>query len=149
MRGGAIAKPNSRNSRRAERGQALLEMGVVLPLVLLLLLGIIEAGRYAELAIVVADSARTGAIYGAQNLAAAANTAGITSAAQNDANLGTNLNVNSWSGVLPGAISPCTATADSGNPVTYVIVQTSYTATSLFSSKQYTFNGCAQMQVAQ
>jgi Flp pilus assembly protein TadG len=152
----AITEGKTRDSQRGERGQALLEMAVVLPVLLILLLGVIEVGRYAELAIVVADSARTGAVYGAQNLAAAVDMIGITSAAQNDANLGpggTSLSVNSWSGLLgsgqtPGPIQ-CTTTTDNGTPVTYVIVQTSYQATSLFSSTQFTLHGCAQIQVAQ
>jgi len=147
-----VVGSKSRNLQKAERGQALIEMALFAPLLIVLLLGIIEIGRYAELAIVVSDSARTGAVYGAQNLATAANGAGIQNAAQNDANLGTNLVVTSFSELLPAAspaFPPCTATSDTGNPVPYVIVRTSYTATSLFSSKQYTFQGCAQMQVAQ
>jgi Flp pilus assembly protein TadG len=146
-----------------QRGQALIEMAIALPILIGLLLGIIEIGRYAYLAILVSNSARAGAIYGAQNLVDAVNTAGIAAAAQNDANLGTwdsttntGLYVNTTSELLPTAgsqptayLPPCTAITDPDSPVPYVIVQTQYTAKSLFSSKQMTFNGCAQMQVAQ
>jgi hypothetical protein len=115
-------------------------------------LGIIEVGRYAELAIVVADAARTGAVYGAQNLGAAVDTNGIASAAQSDAGLST-MTVKSTSVLLPPSPAnppfPCTAVSDSGTPLPYVIVTTTYKADSLFTSQQYTFNGCAQMQVAQ
>jgi len=151
-----VVESKTRSLQRAEHGQALIEMALVAPLLIVLLLGIIEIGRYAELAIVVSNSARTGAVYGAQNLATAANVSAselaIQNAAQNDANLGTNLVVTPFSELLPDAspeIPPCTVTSDTGNPVPYVIVRTSYTAQSLFSSKQYTFQGCAQMQVAQ
>ena len=56
---------------QGERGQAIVEMALALPLLVGLLLGVIEIGRYAYLAIIVADAARTGAVYGAQNLVAA------------------------------------------------------------------------------
>jgi Flp pilus assembly protein TadG len=153
------ARLKTQKLKNAERGQALLETALVAPLLIILLLGIIEVGRYAELAIVVSDAARTGAVYGAQNLAAAVDTKGITIAAQADANLGVNgqgandLTVTPSAGLLgSGAAnppSPCTTITDAGTPLPYVIVRTSYTANSLFTSKQYTFNGCAQMQVAQ
>jgi Flp pilus assembly protein TadG len=74
-----------RTSRRAaQAGQALLEVALVTPLLLLLAVGIIEIGRYAYYSILVADAARAGAQYGAQSLATAADTAGIRTAAEND-----------------------------------------------------------------
>lgn len=151
-----------RGLNSAERGQSVLEMALIVPLLILLLLGIIEVGRYAELAIVVANAARTGAVYGAQNLATAANTGGIQDAVQNDANLGTAqpygtcstgvLCVNSQDGLLPSvnpSLSPCQAIGDTLAPLPYVIVQTKFTTSALFSSTQFTFHGCAQMQVAE
>jgi hypothetical protein len=115
-------------------------------------LGIIEVGRYAELAIVVANSARAGAAYGGQSLVTAADQSGIQNAAQTDANLGTSLNVTSTSELLPSltaAAPPCQTTPDTQTALPYVIVRTSYRATALFTSTHLTFNGCAQMQVAQ
>jgi Flp pilus assembly protein TadG len=151
---GFCGKKCGRHGR--QRGQALIEMAISLPILIGLLLGIIEVGRYAYLAIVVTNSARAGAIYGAQNLVNAVNTTGIATAAQNDANLGTGLNVNSTSELLPiggsepnNYLPPCTTIADGDSPLPYVIVQTSYTAKSLFTSTPMTFHGCAQMQVAQ
>ena len=145
-RGGAIPEEKMRNRQTAERGQALIEMALVLPLLLILALGIIEVGRSAELAIVVSNAARAGAIYGAQNLAAAADTTGIRNAAQTDAGLGMALTVTPTSGGLSG-LSPCSGAA--ADNIAYVIVRTSYQASSLFSSTQFTLNGCAQMQIAQ
>ena len=149
--GGRLLYGKIRDLQRPERGQALMEMAVVLPLLIVLLLGIIEVGRYAELAIVVANAARAGAVYGAQNLAAAASSDAIVSAAQTDANLGTGLQVTSWTGLIGAnmVVMSCHATPDVNNPLPYVIVQTSYTANSLFSNTPFTLRGCAQMQVAQ
>lgn len=61
-------------------------MGVALltPLLLLLLVGTIELGRFTFYSILVASAARAGAQYGAQSLITAADTAGIQTAAQND-----------------------------------------------------------------
>jgi Flp pilus assembly protein TadG len=67
-----------------EGGQSLVELALVIPLLLLLLVGIIEIGRFAYYSILVSNVARAGAQYGAQSLAAAADTVGITQAARND-----------------------------------------------------------------
>jgi Flp pilus assembly protein TadG len=63
--------------RRAhsQKGQALLEMALVTPLIVALALGVIELGRYAYVAILVGSAARAGAAYGAQGLANATNDA--------------------------------------------------------------------------
>jgi len=150
-----IRRSHRRDLRRNERGQAIVEMALALPLLVGLILGVIEIGRYADLAIVVADAARTGAVYGAQNLAAAGDQDGnIELAAQTDANLSppTDLHVTPAVGLLPSGgnlVTPCTAVSDTGNPLPYVIVRTQYTTQFLFSSSQFTVRGCAQMQVAQ
>jgi len=68
-----------------ERGQSLVELAFVLPVLLLLLVGIIEIGRFAYYSILVANAARAGAQYGAQSLATAADTTGISNAGINDA----------------------------------------------------------------
>ena len=49
-------------SRCGERGQSLVELAFVVPLLLLLLVGIIEIGRFAYYSILVANAARAGAI---------------------------------------------------------------------------------------
>lgn len=53
--------------RKKQSGQALVEFAFVLPLLLLLLLGIVEIGRYAYISILIGNAARAGAAYGAQN----------------------------------------------------------------------------------
>jgi Flp pilus assembly protein TadG len=47
--------------RRGERGQALVEFALILPVLLLLVLGIIEFGRAWNLSQIITDAAREGA----------------------------------------------------------------------------------------
>jgi Flp pilus assembly protein TadG len=49
------------NSRRDERGQALVEMALILPILLMLLLGIFEFGRAWNTKQLITDAAREGA----------------------------------------------------------------------------------------
>jgi len=49
-------------------GQALVELALVLPVLLLLTIGVIELGRYAYISILVGNAARAGAAYGAQSI---------------------------------------------------------------------------------
>jgi len=142
----------TKNIKRAtESGQALIETALVLPLLVFLLLGIIELGRYAGIAIEVANAARAGAVYGAQNLPDSANWQAIQRAAQNDSGLGSNLSVISSIGLLPSdSLNPCHEIADTESPLPYVVVRTTYVGTPLFfSSLAMVLTGCAQMQVAE
>jgi len=52
----------------SQKGQALLEMALVTPLLLAMALGVIELGRYAYISILVGSAARAGAVYGAQGV---------------------------------------------------------------------------------
>lgn len=69
---------------RPESGQSLLEVALLLPILLAMLLGGIELGRYAYISILVGNAARTGAAYGAQNLVLSMDTLGIQAAAESD-----------------------------------------------------------------
>jgi Flp pilus assembly protein TadG len=69
---------------RPERGQTLLEVALVTPVLLALLIGAIELGRYAYISILIGNAARTGAAFGAESLANSVNPAGIQTAADND-----------------------------------------------------------------
>lgn len=71
--------------RRAGRGQALVEMAFVAPLLILLVIGAIDFGRYLFQGIEVGNAARAGVQYGAQNAVTSMNAAGMATAAQNDA----------------------------------------------------------------
>ena len=69
---------------RPQCGQALTEMALVLPLLLILALGVIEIGRYAYIAILVGNAARAGAAYGAQSKQQSNDSTGMQNAAQFD-----------------------------------------------------------------
>ncbi|HEV2484946.1 MAG TPA: TadE/TadG family type IV pilus assembly protein [Terracidiphilus sp.] len=68
-----------------ESGQALIELALSLPLLLLLLLGAAEFGRLAYMAIEVSDAAKAAAQYGAQNSTTASDSGGILLTAQKTA----------------------------------------------------------------
>jgi Flp pilus assembly protein TadG len=82
---GAPFARKTRRSRLARSGQSVAEMALVTPLLLLMLVGTIEIGRFAYYGIEVSSAARAGVQFGAQSLADSKDLAGITQAAQNDA----------------------------------------------------------------
>src|ERR1700761_431751 len=55
------------NTTDAERGSSLVEIAVILPLLLVILIGVVDLGRYFYLANEVADAAHSGALYGSQH----------------------------------------------------------------------------------
>ena len=70
--------------KQPQSGQALVEVGLLLPMLVLLLLGVVELGRYSYVGILVANAARAGTSYGTQTLSQSVDTGGITTAARND-----------------------------------------------------------------
>jgi len=70
---------------RDARGAAAVELAVVVPFLALLLVGIADFGRANITSSVVAHAAEAGALYGAQDSASAYNSAGIETAATQDA----------------------------------------------------------------
>ena len=80
-------KPNNRKQRGpiAERGQALAEVGLLFPLLILLFAGSAELARVAYASIEVANAAKAGVAYGAQNIGTSSDTTGIQNAAASDA----------------------------------------------------------------
>jgi Flp pilus assembly protein TadG len=69
---------------RSQSGQSLVEVALLTPVLLALLIGGIELGRYAYIAILIGNAARAGAGYGAQSLVQSVDTTGIKAAADND-----------------------------------------------------------------
>lgn len=67
-----------------QRGMALVELAIVTPLLMLLLVGIIEVGRFAYFSILVGNAAQAGAQYGAGSLTNALDVSGMQTAALND-----------------------------------------------------------------
>lgn len=64
----------------------MAELVIIAPLLLLVLLGLVEAARAGNLALTVVSAARAGVQYGSQNHTTAADTVGMQTAATNDAN---------------------------------------------------------------
>ena len=78
---------NVRTLRRilgSQSGQSLVELALLTPILLLLVIGTVEMGRYTSLSILVGNAARAGAEYGAQNPTTAGDSAGINNAAMAD-----------------------------------------------------------------
>jgi len=151
-------------------GQSLLEVALLTPMLLALLLGAIELGRYAYISILVGNAARAGAAYGAQNLVLSADTSGIQTAADNDfqnngqntsslvVNPSTSCGCDSNGTVTPA--SSCSTAADrtagtctSGHWVVMVSVTASGTFKALFNypgiPKPLTVSNTATLRVAQ
>jgi Flp pilus assembly protein TadG len=159
------------HSLRPDHGTSILELALLTPLLLLLVLGIIEIGRYSELSILVANAARAGVQYGAQNLAAAADTNGAQNAAVNDApnalaasaNNSTPVCVSSWGCYYPEFSAPTNERTscpsmppDSCPPATsavYIQVNTHAIYSPLFSYPGLPglvpVSGMARMRIAQ
>jgi Flp pilus assembly protein TadG len=66
---------------RSLSGTSSIEFALLAPVLSLILVGIVDTGRYCYVAILAANAARAGAQYGAQNLETAYDTPGITNAA--------------------------------------------------------------------
>jgi Flp pilus assembly protein TadG len=68
----------------SQSGQSLLEVALLTPFLLLLMLGVIEIGRFAYIGILVDNAARAGAAYAAQSAGQSADGADIETAAKSD-----------------------------------------------------------------
>jgi len=102
---------------RSQRGQSLIEVALLTPLLLSLMVGSIEMGRYAYLSILVGNAARAGAAYGSQSLAQSVDATGIQTAATNDfQNNGPSSAVLTVSGGNGGSYVSCGC--DSGGTIT-------------------------------
>src|SRR5688572_17440266 len=69
-------------ARRDDAGNAVVELAVVPPLLLLLALGAFDFGRVFYLSMAVTGAAHAGALYGAQPTAKTADSAGMSQAAE-------------------------------------------------------------------
>jgi Flp pilus assembly protein TadG len=145
---------------RVERGTSVIEMSLLLTFILIpLVLGLIEIGRYAAMSIATANAARAGLQYGAQNLVTAADTSGIESAATADVQnipgftLGFPNNAtavvctcSNGGGSCASTPPPCSGTEQE---IVYLQVNTTGTFHLLFSRSSVTVNGTAEMRVAE
>ena len=136
--------------KKTQAGMALVEFALVVPILALLLVGLIEVGRFAYFNIAVGNAARAGAQYGAFSSSNAGNSAGIAAAAEADANgSGKIVNITAsgtvvcscWNGTAgtespsPPTAAACTANprCTSGVPVPYVQVDASGSYPAMFN----------------
>ena len=76
-----------RTFTRTSAGSALVELALIAPLLLILLIGLVEVGRLSDYAIRIANAARAGVQFGAQNEATAGDSQGMQNAANTDAQI--------------------------------------------------------------
>ena len=76
----------------AETGMNLLEFALLLPCLLLIVVGVVDIGRAAYMSMIVSHGATAGVEYGAQNSKTAADSAGMKTAATQDATVVTTNN---------------------------------------------------------
>src|SRR5579862_1763154 len=134
-------------------GQTVVEMAMLLPLLLLLMVGIIEIGRYAYFDILISNAARAGAQYGAQSLIQAADVAGIRTAAQNDGLAAMTITSQQECGCNAGALGGCPSGGVCPLPLVYVKVTATDTYNSLFRypgiPRSLTLTSTVTMRVSQ
>jgi len=65
----ASRRPGGRVRRRGERGQSLVELALMLPVILFLLVGVVEVGNALNAYLTVVDGARDGARLGSKGAA--------------------------------------------------------------------------------
>jgi len=146
VRGQRVVQPTGIWNSRS--GQSLIEVSLLMPILLALVMGTVDLGRYAYQGIIIGNAAEAGAVYGAQGLVFSANTAGIQAAVDNDyqnngQNIG-NLSVSSATscgcdsgGTVTGAgcgtvANPSAGTCGVGHWVVMVSVTASGTYSTLF-----------------
>lgn len=146
---------NEAQTRNRPRGQALVELALALPVMLLLLGAVIDGGRLMFASITVAGAARAGAMYGAQNAATANDAAAMQQAALNDgANVtGLSATASHFCKCPNGSIITCgTGTCTNATPLLYVQVQAQaafiplMTYGGLFASVQLSSTAIMQVQ---
>ena len=102
-----------RQSTRRQAGQALPELVLIVPALLLIMLGAVDFGQYMHDGIEAANAARAGVQYGAQSMLTAGDVSGITSAVQSDASDISSLSVSATTYCTcdgaPGTQYPCSA----------------------------------------
>jgi len=118
----------------SEQGASLVELGLMLPFLALLLLGVIDFGRAYYVAVEVSNAAYTGAMYGTQN---SADITGMQNAATGDAPDVSGMSATATIGCEcsdgTNSSANCTSRPTCGvNVVNYVQVTTSYTYRPMF-----------------
>jgi Flp pilus assembly protein TadG len=148
-----------------DMGQAIVELALTVPVLLVLLVGAAEFGRLAYYAVEVSNAARAGAQYGAQSSITASDFTGMVTAAQRDAANVTLTATGTTATALcacsdepnpPTATSACSSTfscSGSARIIEYVQVNTQATITPIFKypglSKTFIVSGQTILRVEQ
>lgn len=98
---------------KCERAQSLIELSLVMPVLFAILVGVVELGRMAYVAIEVSNAANAGVLYGTQNLFTAVDTNGMKSAAIKDA-----ADMSKWTGSNLTATATQSCTCTNGTVIT-------------------------------
>lgn len=112
-------KPSKRSaicgmlSASKDEGQALIEVSIAVPILLLVFVAAAETARIAYASIEVMNAASAGVQYGTENVTAAADSGGIQIAAQNDA---ANITLDSVSSQTSCICSNANACSTTGTP---------------------------------
>lgn len=130
-----------KRQRRGEAGLALVEFALVVPMLMLLLVGSIETGRFMYYSILVGNAARAGVQYGSLSLTNANDNTGINAAATNDGQNASGLSASGglvcscWNGTaaIPTDCSQQSCSLAGYNRIVYVQVTATMTLTPLFN----------------
>jgi len=145
--------------KKNDEGQAVIELAVVMPLLVLLFLGAMEFGRLCYVGIEVTNAAQAGAAYGAQNHALASDVLGIRTVAVSDGGNLSHLDPN-WTttgsdvtvqNLCASSYSATPGTCTGAPQIEYVQVNTQVKVNSLFGiygfASTYTLHGQAIVRV--
>jgi Flp pilus assembly protein TadG len=129
-------KKRARTLFRSQGGTSMIEFALVAPVLIFLLIGLIEVGRYTYFGILAANAARAAVQYGAQNLRTASDITGMDNAAVADAQ-----NLPNWTAANGGitaqylcSTGSTTGACGSGTPAAGTIYYVKVTVTGLFTS---------------
>lgn len=123
------------NRAKNQRGSAVIELGLLFPVLLILFLGVVDFALVIQQSMVVSEAAYAGAAYGAI-LGNSSNTAMMQTIATKSATgiSGFSATATKWCACSAGGASvSCTSTCASyGTPIAYVQVVTNATAAMFF-----------------
>lgn len=125
-----------KNFFRSQSGTAMVEFAVVLPVLVFLVIGVIEIGRYMFFGIELAHMAEAGAQYGSLSITNSQNSTAVSAATLADAPSSgiTGVSVSpSPTCTYAGAAAPCPSGTEAPGYTYYVKVKVTGTVTSLLS----------------
>lgn len=132
--------------RKSQRGNAMIEFVIAVPLLMFIAIGLVEVGRFAYFSVLVGNAAHAGAQYGSQSFTTVVDTTGMADAAKADGQNVTGLTASGthvctcWNGTTASPSPPTTTACNttvcplSGyHRVLYAQVTATGSFTSLFS----------------